>query len=256
MLQWRRTAALVALPLLFRLLGGYGITHKGVHRPILDKVIRLHHASRYCFSALIIRVLFYYQHREHDNEQVITKAFQSMDVKLVGAAFKCWHVLIDALSSCKLLVQRGNMQSTVMNPILVMLRKGTLPIKKVRNFTYKIAEFDLHSEIWRMLLVALIMRCLVAQVALCAWEHLLLVTFPDAPGATWHASDQDKELAEAFIAPTLQMMSTLESRDQFTMLANEPEIMEEVRCVKHAVFTYSIMIGVLTDDCLRPLREV
>ena len=36
----RRTAALQALPLLFKLLGGDGITWKGVHRPIMDKVRR------------------------------------------------------------------------------------------------------------------------------------------------------------------------------------------------------------------------
>lgn len=34
----RRTAALRALPLLFKLLGGNGITWKGVHRPIMNKV--------------------------------------------------------------------------------------------------------------------------------------------------------------------------------------------------------------------------
>lgn len=37
----RRTAALRSLPLLFKLLGGDGITWKGVHRPIINKVRRI-----------------------------------------------------------------------------------------------------------------------------------------------------------------------------------------------------------------------
>ncbi|BDA47464.1 hypothetical protein COCOBI_10-3120 [Coccomyxa sp. Obi] len=107
----RRTAALRTLPLLFQLLGGNGITWKGVHRPIMKKIF--------------------------------SKAFESNEEKVVSAAFECWHVLIDALTDIKYLHKGKILQATMVNPIAVMLRKSSPSIKKMMESLHKLTRPDI-----------------------------------------------------------------------------------------------------------------
>lgn len=93
---------------------------------------------------------------EHDvviYVQILTSAFQSDDVEIVGAAFECLHVLAQTLTSGKVVVNSKRTQKTLLNPILVILNKGSLQKKEVGHlcflyFSRNIFEFQIkfHSN--------------------------------------------------------------------------------------------------------------
>ncbi|EIE23556.1 hypothetical protein COCSUDRAFT_41763 [Coccomyxa subellipsoidea C-169] len=63
--------------------------------------------------------------------QVLTAALQSNDEEFIGAAFESLQVLAEALISSKLVAGSEPRKIALSNPILVMLRKKNLSVKKV-----------------------------------------------------------------------------------------------------------------------------
>jgi hypothetical protein len=52
----------------------------------------------------------------------------------------------------------------------------------------------------------------VAQVALQAWEHLLLAAFPDVPAQAWHLGEEEAALFQDIVMPVLKEV-TRQSRE-------------------------------------------
>lgn len=66
------------------------------------------------------------------------------------------------------------------------------------------------------------------QMALHTWERLLQESFPERPGITWHASDEDKQLFEALAVPVLSLITAYQGKMQPPCLAGSPKVVSQV----------------------------
>ncbi len=110
-----------------------------------------------------------------------------------------------------------------------------------------------------------------AQMALDTWGRLLLVSFPEIERCSWEASDEDKELFEAFVVPVLSLLSTWNTRNQLPSLAGSSEVLLQVSprlhllavaylqsmCILRMIlkFLHGFILLVQVAECLCQLRR-